>query len=89
MTLEEMLRSLTAEGVENLRLAVELGKWPDGRVLDAEQKALCMQALIAWEEKYLPASERTGYLPGKDCSVKDNQASLASEDIQVIREPLK
>ncbi|MFK7731193.1 MAG: YeaC family protein [Pseudomonadales bacterium] len=80
-----MLQSLTAEGVENLRVAVELGKWPDGRVLDSEQKALCMQALIAWEEKYLPASERSGYLPGKDCSSKSDQTSSANDDIQIIR----
>ncbi len=89
MTLEEMLRSLTAEGVENLRSAVELGKWPDGRLIDSEQKALCMQALIAWEQKYLPASERSGYLPGKDCSVKNNQDLPVNGEVQVIKEPLK
>lgn len=89
MTLEEMLQSLTAKGVENLRVAVELGKWPDGRLLDSEQKALCLQALIAWEQKYLPESERSGYLPGKECSIKGNQASPANEEIQVIQEPLK
>lgn len=101
MTLEEMLQTLTAEGVENLRAAVELGKWPDGRLLDPEQKALCLQALIAWEQKYVPASQRSGFLPGNDCSGNDsgdnssNNSSnkkpgeTTNDDIQVIREPLK
>ncbi len=87
VTLDDMLQTLTAEGVENLRVAVELGKWPDGRQLDPEQKALCMQALIAWEQKYLPASQRSGFLPGNECAGKDAQDNTTNDDIQVIREP--
>jgi uncharacterized protein len=65
MNLQQLLSSLTPEIYENLRRAVELGKWPDGRSLTAEQKELCMQAVIAYEHNNLPPEEHTGYIPPK------------------------
>ncbi len=61
----QALSSLTPEVYANMKRAVELGKWPDGRVLSAEQRELCMQAVIAYEHKHLPADEHTGYIPPK------------------------
>jgi uncharacterized protein YeaC (DUF1315 family) len=51
---------------------MELGKWPDGRPLSDEQRAIVMQALIAWGEKHLPPEQRVGYIDrgrkaGADC----------------------
>lgn len=60
--LEKMLAALTPEIVANLKRAVELGKWPDGRRLTDEQRATCMQAVLVWEHKNLPEAERTGYI---------------------------
>ena len=34
MTLDELIQSLTPEMYQNLRTAVELGRWPDGRRLE-------------------------------------------------------
>lgn len=60
--LARMLEVLTPDVVTNLRRAVELGKWPDGRRLTREQTETCLQAVIAWETKHLPETERSGYI---------------------------
>ena len=45
----EMIENITPEIYQSLKLAVEIGKWPDGRKLTQEQKELSLQAMIAWE----------------------------------------
>ena len=65
MNYQQLLDSLTPEVYENLKKAVELGKWPDGRVLSQSQRQTCMQAIIAYEHKHLPADQHTGYIPPK------------------------
>jgi len=66
--LDKMLAALNPEIVANLKRAVELGKWPDGRRLSPEQRRTCLQAVIVWEGKNLPEEQRTGYI---DKSRKD------------------
>ena len=44
----EAIENITPEIYQSLKLAVEIGKWPDGRKLSQEQKELTLQALIAW-----------------------------------------
>ncbi|MDQ8036536.1 MAG: DUF1315 family protein [Pedobacter sp.] len=61
-TIEKMLLAMTPELVTAFRLAIEIGKWPDGRRLTPEQRETCMQAMIAWELKHLPEEQRTGYI---------------------------
>ena len=56
----EMIANITPEIYQNLKQAVEIGKWPDGRLLTREQKELTLQAMIAWEQHNLPEEERTG-----------------------------
>lgn len=62
MDYQQMIETMTPELYRSLRRAVELGKWPDGRQLSAEQKQHAMQAVIAWGQRYLPESERVGYI---------------------------
>lgn len=66
-TFLDMLRSITPETYSTFKTAVELGKWPDGRKLTQEQKEMCLQAMIAWEQQNLPEEERTGYMPPQHC----------------------
>lgn len=66
MNIEEYQKRLTPEFYEKFREAVALGKWPDGRKLTAQQKAVCMQAIIAYEHLHVAEEERTGYVPPKD-----------------------
>ena len=73
--IDPMLNSLTPEIVQNFRRAIEIGKWPNGLPLTAEQKAICMQAVIAYEAKNLPPEQRTGYVPPKQpCGDKTDKA---------------
>lgn len=58
----EMIENITPEIYQSLKLAVEIGKWADGRKLTLEQKELTLQAMIAWELHNLPEEQRTGYL---------------------------
>ena len=64
--LARMLEDLTPEVVGNLRKAIELGKWPDGKRLTREQLETSLQAVIAWESKHLPEAERSGYIEKKE-----------------------
>ncbi len=78
---QELLDSLTPDIYENLKRAIELGKFPDGRVLNQEQRELCMQAVIAYEDKHMSAEERTGYVPPKaqsapKCDTKEEDPNV-------------
>lgn len=63
----EAIGNITPEIYQSLKLAVEIGKWPDGRKLSQEQKELSLQAMIAWEQQNLPEEERTGYMGPQEC----------------------
>lgn len=64
MDFQQLLNSITPDIYERFKRAVELGKWPDTRPLTQEQRALCMQAIIAYEHRK-PEDQRTGYVPPK------------------------
>lgn len=66
----ELIRNITPDVYESLKLAVEIGKWPDGRKLTQEQKELSLQAMIAWELQNLPEDQRTGYMGASECASK-------------------
>lgn len=60
--LQQMLSALNPDIVARLKLAVEIGKWPDGRRLTTGQRETCMQAVIVWESRHLPEEQRVGYI---------------------------
>ena len=62
MDYRQMIDTMSPETYRQLRTAVEIGKWPDGRPLTAEQKQNALQAVIAWGEAHLPAEQRVGYI---------------------------
>lgn len=65
MDLNKLLGALTPQIYANLCRAVELGRWPDGKPLSAQQRALCLQAVIAYDASRKPENERVGYIPPK------------------------
>ncbi len=81
-TLQDMLQMITPEVYDNIKRAVEIGKWLDGTKLDAAQRELCMQALIAYERKHLPEEERSGYIAPASCP------SDAPEKIRIVNSPV-
>jgi len=63
MTYEELIERLDPTVYRNLKRAIELGKWPDGRALTREQRAISLEAVIYYEEKHNVSEEqRVGYL---------------------------
>ena len=63
MTLDDLLARITPEVYETLQQAVATGRWPDGGRLDDDQRALCLQAVLAWGERHLPPEQRVGHIP--------------------------
>ena len=83
MTLEQLIQSLTPDIYQNLRTAVELGRWPDGRKLDNEQRELCLQAIIYYEQMNdLPAEQRVGYI-ADSCKSHDHDHD-DDDDVQPL-----
>lgn len=69
----EMIKNITPDIYQSLKLAVEIGKWSDGNKLTAEQRELSLQAMIAWEVQNLPEEERTGYMGPQECQSKSTE----------------
>ena len=65
MSFDEVAKNLTAEAYQQLKTAVEIGKWPDGKVLSAQQKQISLEAILHYEVANLPPEQRTGYIPPK------------------------
>jgi uncharacterized protein len=80
----DILEMLTPEVHQNLKRAVEIGKWADGTPLSREQRELCMQAVIAYEARHCSAEERTGYID-RGHKAGDNCDSAAADEPAVIR----
>lgn len=64
-TVDELVESLTPDMVDDLKRAIELGKFPDGRVVSDEQKTLMIEATIRYDALNLPENERTGFIHRK------------------------
>jgi len=59
---QQLIDTITPEIYANLKCAIEIGKWPDGRALTGEQRELCMQAVIVYETKNIAEADRTGFI---------------------------
>jgi len=49
--LEQMLATINPEIYRRFQTAIELGKWPDGAAVEADQMALLLQVTIAYGAK--------------------------------------
>lgn len=65
-SVESLVATLTPDMVAGLKQAVALGRFPDGRLVRAEQKEWMLEAIIRYEASYVPASERTGHIERGD-----------------------
>ena len=87
MTYEELIERLDPAVYRNLRQSIELGKWPDGRKMTAEQRAISLEAVIHYENKHnVPEQERVGYLDrgskaGTACDPSVQHATSQNRDI--------
>lgn len=76
MDFDAMIKSITPEVYENLKRAVELGKWNDGTPLSQEQRETCMQAVIAYDHQFRSEEERVGFI---DRGTKD-EGEMCDDD---------
>ena len=77
MEYQQVINTMSPEVYQNLKRALEMGKWPDGRLLTRQQRDETMQAVIAWGERHLPENERVGYID------KGHKAGEICDDPQV------
>ncbi|MBK6581961.1 MAG: DUF1315 family protein [Gammaproteobacteria bacterium] len=82
MDFNDILQLITPEVHASLRRAVEIGKWADGNPLSREQRELCLQAVIAYEQRHLEARQRTGYI---DLGAKAGSSHAPGEEPEVVR----
>ena len=52
MEIERIIDGMTPEVYQRLATAVELGKWPDGVALTAEQKENSLQLVMLWQARH-------------------------------------
>lgn len=57
MQFDDLLATISPAIYQRLVTAVELGKWPDGVALSAEQKANSIQLVMAYQAKFCPSEE--------------------------------
>ncbi len=79
MDYRQMIDSMSPDTYRQLRTAVEIGRWPDGRQLTPEQRQNAMQAVIAWGEIHLPEEQRVGYI---DAGSKQDQSCDAPQPLK-------
>ena len=82
MNFKELLSSINPDTYESLKAAVEIGKWPNGEKLSAEQRQLSLQAVIAWESNNLPEEQRSGYIPPKKHDHCGDDGEVAAPDAE-------
>ena len=58
----ELIDKMTPAVYGQFRESIATGRWPDGRQLTAEQRELCLQAVIAYEARHVPEDERVGFI---------------------------
>lgn len=75
------IAEMSPEIYARLQRAVETGRWPDGNPLTPEQKASALQAVIAYGELHLEASQRVGFID------RGHKAGEMCDDPEVV--PLK
>lgn len=61
-SLQALLAGITPEVHDKLKRAVELGRWENGERLTQEQRDLCLQAVIAYDEMHHSEAEKVGYI---------------------------
>jgi len=90
MNADQLIASMTPEIYRNMRQAVELGRWGDGRIMQPEQKEICVEAMIRYEHlNNVPETERVGYVDMTNHRKKKAEKALADanepQPIKIIK----
>ena len=60
--MQRLIENINPEIHDNLKTAIELGRWSTGERLTPEQLNNCLQAVIAYENENLKEVDRVGYI---------------------------
>ncbi|GAB3475191.1 YeaC family protein [Marinomonas epiphytica] len=80
MNFKEMIDNMSPEVYESLKLAVELGKWPNGVRLTQEQQELCLQAVITYDYQFKSEQERVGFIDTQVHTGCDSKTDTAEHE---------
>ena len=83
MEYNQLIAQLTPQVYQRLKAAIEIGKWPDGRVLTADQKASCMEAVLRYQAMKLDPNQHSGYMT--DVCASSTSSAIKKTDEQVIK----
>jgi len=75
MDYQKLIKTMTPEVYESLKRAVELGKWPNGERLSAQQRETCLQAVIMYDHQHKQEEDRVGYIhteKHEHCGIDDS-----------------
>jgi uncharacterized protein YeaC (DUF1315 family) len=67
---------------QELKQAIELGRWLSGSTVTEQQKQLALQAIIRFEQLHLPEEEHTAYIFKPEHEPCD---SASSSEEQIIK----
>jgi uncharacterized protein YeaC (DUF1315 family) len=82
MNLDDLIASMTPEIYKNMKEAVELGRWGDGRDMTPEQKEFSLEAMIRYEHLVdVAETDRVGYVDMTNKRKKKN----SDDDTQTIK----
>lgn len=85
MNIEDLIASMTPMIYNNMKEALELGRWGDGRVVTPEQKENSLEALIRYEHLHnIPEEQRVGYVDMTNKRQKKNK-KVADDGEQPIK----
>lgn len=81
MNVDQLIATMTPAIYKNMKDALELGRWGDGRSVSGEQKSNCLEAMIRYEDLHdIPEADRIGYV---DMTNKRKKAAEA-QPIKII-----
>ena len=83
MEYNQLIAQLTPEVYLRLKTAIETGKWPDGRVLNQDQKASCLEAVLRYQTMKLDATQHSGYMSDKCASTSSVPETPAEQVIKI------
>ncbi len=80
MEVEQLVAAMTPQIYNNLRQAVETGKWPDGSKLSEEQKENAMQAVLLYQSKVEQSDQHMTV--GKDGEIVQKSRSEMQQEMK-------
>ena len=83
------VKELTPSIIERFKTAISIGKWPDGRLVNDEQKEILTQAIIIYDNSHAPVGQRIGDLEEDSCFKKKSIKKVDSDISRIESQELK